>query len=286
MEVQQERVAVADGVALHVERRPGDGLAFLLVHGLASNLHLWDGVAARLADLGHAVAAVDQRGHGRSDKPDDGYELTTVTDDLARLVDVLGFDRPVLVGQSWGANVVLEAAWRFPGLTRGVACVDGGWIELRRRFPDWQTCVEALAPPATAGRPATEIEGWLRRRHPDWTDTSIAGALNCFEHLPDGTVAPWLSLERHLAILAGLWEHSPTSRYPEVEVPVLLVPARSSSAPDGSSGEDRRRQVEAAAASLPRCRVRWMSGDHDLHAHHPEELATLLHEATVDGFLA
>ncbi len=283
-----EQVGVAEGVALHVERRDGKGdsgpVPFLLVHGLASNLHLWDGVAARLAGLGHAVAAVDQRGHGRSDKPDEGYDLTTVTDDLARLVDALGLDRPVLVGQSWGANVVLEAAWRFPGRARGVACIDGGWIELRRRFPDWSSCATALRPPATSGRQASEIEAWLRQSHPDWSELGIAGALACFEHRPDGTVAPWLSLERHLAVLRGMWEHSPSSRYSEVEVPVLLVPAGTGLPGDGSSDEDRRRQVEAAAEALPRCRVQWMTGDHDLHAQHPDELAELLHGATDDGF--
>ncbi len=286
MEVGSERVGVADGVALHVERRPGEGVAFLLVHGLASNLHLWDGVAAGLAGWGHAVAAVDQRGHGRSDKPDDGYDIATVTDDLARVVDGLGLDRPVLVGQSWGANVVLEAAWRFPGRIRGVACVDGGWIELRRYFPDWESCVAALRPPATTGRPSSEIEAWLRHQHPDWPDTGIAGALACFEHRDDGTVAPWLSLERHLAVLAGMWEHSPSSRYAELEVPVLLVPARSDAPADGPRAEGRRRQVDEAAGALARSRVQWMAGDHDLHAQHPAELAKLLHDAVDEGFLS
>ena len=44
------RVTVEAGVALHVERRAGDAArpAFVLVHGLASNLRLWDGVAERL----------------------------------------------------------------------------------------------------------------------------------------------------------------------------------------------------------------------------------------------
>lgn len=288
MKTLVERVTVAGGVSLHVERRGGGGeadsggVAFVLVHGLASNLRLWDGVAECLAGWGHGVAAVDQRGHGRSDKPDDGYDVTTVTDDLAEVVRALGFDRPVLVGQSWGANVVLEAAWRFPALIRGVACVDGGWIELRRRFPGWVGCEAALRPPATAGRPASEIEGWLRRDHPDWSDTAIDGALACFERRPDGTVAPWLSLDHHLAVLAGLWDHSPSSRYAEVEVPVLLVAAE--------SGQDGRRGSEAevaeAADALPRSRVRWMAGDHDLHAHHPEELATALHAATGDGFFS
>ena len=44
------RVPVAPDVTLHVERRDGDpgAVPFVLVHGLASNLRLWDGVAEEL----------------------------------------------------------------------------------------------------------------------------------------------------------------------------------------------------------------------------------------------
>ena len=65
----ERRIVVASGVALHVEQRSGDRDAapFVLVHGLASNARLWDGVAEHLHASGHTVIAIDQRGHGRSD---------------------------------------------------------------------------------------------------------------------------------------------------------------------------------------------------------------------------
>ena len=99
---------------------------FLLVHGLASNARLWDGVARHLTELGHTVVAVDQRGHGSSSKPDTGFDMATVADDLALLIGSLGFNRPVVAGQSWGANVVIELAHRSPESVRGVVAVDGG----------------------------------------------------------------------------------------------------------------------------------------------------------------
>ncbi|MBA3956208.1 MAG: alpha/beta fold hydrolase, partial [Acidimicrobiia bacterium] len=250
MSGRMQEVVVSDDVALSVYRWDGerdDGVPFLLVHGLASNLHLWDGVAEALAGKGHPVAALDLRGHGRSAKPDAGYDFTTMTDDLAAVLDVLSLAKVVVAGQSMGANLALELAWRFPERVGGVACIDGGWIELCRRFPDWESCAAALAPPATTGRPVTEIEAMLRQRHPDWPETGIQGALACFEQRPDGTVAPWLTLERHLALLRAMWEHRPSTRYPDIEVPVLLVPAGRTS-PAG----ERPERVEAAAAALPR----------------------------------
>ena len=77
------RIPVAPDISLNVRTRALDaaGTPVLLVHGLASNARLWDGVASRLAADGHPVAAVDQRGHGQSDKPDGGYDFATLTED-------------------------------------------------------------------------------------------------------------------------------------------------------------------------------------------------------------
>jgi pimeloyl-ACP methyl ester carboxylesterase len=108
----------------------------LLVHGLASNARLWDGVAKHLVDLGHYVVAIDQRGHGQSSKPDDGFDMSTVAHDLELFITQLELDRPVVAGQSWGANVVIELAARAPHLVRGVCAVDGGTIQLQNIFPN------------------------------------------------------------------------------------------------------------------------------------------------------
>ncbi len=288
--MRTERIPVAEGIDLAVDLwapepaadRP-DLPAFVLAHGLASNARTWDGVAARLAATGHAVATVDLRGHGRSSKPDGPYDVPSVADDVAALIDALGLDRPVVAGQSWGGNVVVELAARHPAAVRGIACVDGGWLEPSRAFPSWEACRAALQPPRLRGRPLAEIEGYIRSAHPDWPETGIRGTLANFEVLPDGTVAPWLTFDRHLAVLRGLWDHHPFERFPELAVPVLLVPAE-----DGrAEGNERKRgEIDAALAAIPSARVRWFRGDHDIHAQHPDELAEVMHELTADGFLA
>ena len=271
-DVVERRVDVAPGVALHVVEHAGEGPAFLLVHGLASNLRLWDGVAVALAGAGHRVVAVDLRGHGRSDKPDGGYDVATVAADLEALIGALGLDRPWVAGQSWGGNVVLELGWAAPELVSGVACVDGGWIELASRFPDWPSCERQLTPPATAGMASSLLEQRMRQAHPDWPETGIQGTLACFEVRDDGTVAPWLTLDRHLEVLRGLWQHRPSSRYPEVRVPVLLLPARRPGGDDFGTAS----AVALAEQALPVSRTTRLEGDHDLHAQHPDLVAQAL----------
>lgn len=282
-------VPVAAGVELTADLWPApEGsphpVPFLLAHGLASNARMWDGVAARLNERGHTAVTVDLRGHGRSSKPVSPYAVSAVADDLAALVRGLGLERPVVAGQSWGGNVVIELAARHPGLTRGLVCVDGGWLEPSAAFPSWEACRDALAPPRLAGRRLDEVEGYIRGAHADWPETGIAGTLANFERRPDGTIAPWLTFERHLLVLRGLWEHHPSRRYAEVREPVLLVPA----VPVGPDGRDTGREaaVDGARTALARARVRKVRGDHDIHAQHPVEVADVMLEAVLDGFFA
>jgi pimeloyl-ACP methyl ester carboxylesterase len=271
------RVDVDRGVALEVDTWDGgDGVPFLLVHGLASNRRTWEGVAARLHELGHPVATVDLRGHGRSDKPDDGYDFATMGDDLVKVLDAAGFPTAVLAGQSTGGNLVVDLARRAPDRVAGVAGVDGGALELVRQWPDWERCKVAMAPPLLAGSPAASLEARMRRGHPTWSDWGIEVSMANFEHLPDGTIRPWLTLDHHLLILRALWEHRPSEVIPKLVVPVLLVMA--------GTGDDWEQQKRAMAEELvavaPGVRVEWFSpGDHDLHIQYPVELADLLHGA-------
>jgi pimeloyl-ACP methyl ester carboxylesterase len=298
--MRTEHIRVANGVELAVDTwapatadpAPGPGggppwsggpepPAFVLIHGLASNARLWDGVAEVLAAAGHPVATVDLRGHGRSSRPDGPYDVPTVADDVAALIAGLGLDRPVVAGQSWGGNVAVELAARHPEAIRGIVCVDGGWLELGRVFPDWEACRTALAPPRLTGRRLAEIEGYVRSAHGDWPESGIRGTLANFEVRPDGTVAPWLTRERHLAVLRGLWDHHPSTLYAELAVPVLLVPAGGGEH-DGT--QRKRHDVDAALAAIPEARARWLTGDHDIHAQHPAELAGAMLAATREGF--
>ena len=283
------RVPVADGVELVADvwspAAPAPNpVTFVLAHGLASNARMWDGVAARLNERGYPAVTVDLRGHGRSTKIDGPYDVPTVADDLATLIGRLGLDRPVVAGQSWGGNVVIELAARHPSIARGIVCVDGGWFEPSATFASWEACREALAPPRLAGRRLAEIEGYIRGAHRDWPETGIQGTLANFEQFPDGTIAPWLTFDRHIAVLRGMWDHHPSARYGDVKVPVLLLPAGSGELDDRARG--RESAVETARAALPNARVHPFAGDHDIHAQHPVEVADVMIDALADGFFA
>lgn len=298
VEPRAERVKLSDHLELRVlvwqpDEDPQDGLSaadrlevpkFLLVHGLASNCRTWDGVARRLAAAGHLAVAVDLRGHGLSDKPDEGYDFATISEDLAGLIALRGLSRPIVAGQSWGASVVLDLAVRHPELVRGIVTVDGALNDLRGGFPDFDACWERLAPPLLVGRPLLEIEAYFRRAHADWPAEGIAGSLGNFEILPDGTIAPWLSRDNHKRILRAMWDQSAAELWRELRVPALIVPVES---PDAAWTEAKRAGAIAAYSAMSHSgtpvRLQWFSGDHDVHAQHPAELSAAMLEAARTG---
>ncbi|NNF53859.1 MAG: alpha/beta hydrolase [Acidimicrobiales bacterium] len=281
-------VSLPSGVALHTlhwqpPNHTEPRTPWVLTHGLASNARLWDGAARRLAHHGHPVVTVDQRGHGQSSKPEIGYDVATCADDLAFLISELGLKNPAVAGQSWGGNVVLELAHRHPELVAQICCVDGGFIDLQSQFPTWEECEISLAPPALLGTPAAEVEAWIARSTADWPEEGRAGTLSNFEIQPDGTIAPLLTFDRHMAVLRGLWEHRPFEIFGAIEVPALLIAAGEHNDP---RTEDRERTIARALSLLPTGRAEWfIPAHHDVHAQHPAAVADLLHRAvTRPGF--
>jgi pimeloyl-ACP methyl ester carboxylesterase len=79
----------------------GDGPPLLLVHGWPENWYAWRMVMPALA-RDFQVIAVDQRGIGLTDKPQDGYDTGTLAGDLVALMDALGHQRFAVVGHDTG----------------------------------------------------------------------------------------------------------------------------------------------------------------------------------------
>ncbi len=259
---------------------------FLLVHGLASNAIMWDGVQLALRKLGSDSLAVDLRGHGLSSKPDSGFDFATVSGDLDLLISTLDIPAADLVvaGQSWGANVVLELAIKRPEI-RGLVLVDGGYSVMREHFPTWESCKEALAPPVLTGFNGMDLEALIRKSHPDWPETGIQGTMGNFRVTEDGRISPWLSRDSHMLILHELWKHDPLERIKQVQVPVLYAPAENPGT--GAWGDSRREALDRCLSAAPNARVHWFSpSDHDIHAQHPDELAAEMMDAVSSGFFS
>jgi 3-oxoadipate enol-lactonase len=101
-----------NGVALHYERR-GAGPQLVFCNGSGTTVDASRALLDRLAAQ-FEVLAFDYRGMGRSAAVSDPYTMADVAADLAALLDVVGWDRIVLAGLSFGGMVAQEFAVTFP----------------------------------------------------------------------------------------------------------------------------------------------------------------------------
>jgi pimeloyl-ACP methyl ester carboxylesterase len=98
------RIETKDATRLAVDVW-GTGRPVVLVHAWGLHAHMWNAQLPALLGAGFQVVTLDQRGHGRSDRPATGYDLDTMAADVVAVLDTLDLDDVVLVGQSMGGTV-------------------------------------------------------------------------------------------------------------------------------------------------------------------------------------
>lgn len=114
----------------------------LLLHGLMGRATHWAATARWLSERYRPVG-LDQRGHGRSEKPEGGpYTRDAYVDDVERAVEQLGLGPVILVGHAMGALTAWQFAAKRPDLVRALVICD----------------MRASAPGAASQR---EWSGWL-----------------------------------------------------------------------------------------------------------------------------
>ncbi len=114
----------SDGVEIAYQQW-GKGLPVLLIHGFASNINVnWrdTGWVAALTDAGYRVIAIDNRGHGESEKLYDKarYLAPLMAEDARRLLDHLKIEQAAVMGYSMGARISAFLALHDPAR---VTCV-------------------------------------------------------------------------------------------------------------------------------------------------------------------
>jgi non-heme chloroperoxidase len=125
---EAQLVPVTDSVRLEVLDFGGTGRTIILLAGLGNTAHVFDELAPQLTALGH-VYAITRRGYGASTRPESGYDVAQLGEDVLVVIKTLRLEKPVLVGHSIAgqemsylasqhrdqvaALVFLEAAYRY-----------------------------------------------------------------------------------------------------------------------------------------------------------------------------
>lgn len=96
-------VPVDTDVKLEVLDWGGSGPPLVLLAGLGDTAHVFDDFAPMLIAR-HRVVGVTRRGHGRSSAPLTGYDFARLADDVVRVIDAVGIDKPVVIGHSFAGE--------------------------------------------------------------------------------------------------------------------------------------------------------------------------------------
>lgn len=107
--------AGANGINLHYRfDGPEDGDRLVFSNSLFSTLEMWEPQIATLTEAGYRILRYDARGHGRSDAPEGPYSIEMLADDLAGLLDAVGWERAHICGLSMGGMVGQMMGTRHP----------------------------------------------------------------------------------------------------------------------------------------------------------------------------
>ena len=118
----------ANGISIHYHRTGGLKPPVVLSHGFSDNGLCWIRLAQALSG-DYDLIMPDARGHGLSDAPQEGYEDTDRSADLAGLIQALDLDRPALIGHSMGAATTAMTAARYPKLVGRIVLEDPPWFD-------------------------------------------------------------------------------------------------------------------------------------------------------------
>ena len=116
----------ADHFSLFYTDYPGNE-PVVFAHAWALNGDMWNYQLTDLMAAGYRCITYDRRGHGRSDRPPTGYDIDTLADDLAAVIEGLGLSDITLIGHSMGTAEVVRYLTRH-GAARVARVVLSGTV--------------------------------------------------------------------------------------------------------------------------------------------------------------
>ena len=319
-------VTVDEGVQLEVlewggSNRQGAGQAtrnIVLLAGGGATAHHYDDFAPELTARGYRVVALTRRGHRGSTAATSGYGFVRLADDVLRVMDAMGINNAIVIGESFAGEEMHILGARHPARIRGLVYVDAA-------FDRGDDADEDVFNPAARAVPTASS--------PNDADTASFAALRAYLEKhggagpeaylrtryrtnPDGTIAGLWAPERPIReamtreLRAAYKPYNPE----RIRVPAVAIYACPQSADDlmrrGSSDRSPHPELVAMAAADPALRerietlyqltrarvskhIKWfeafaergraveISGNHDLIVSNPGEVLRLF-----DGFVA
>ncbi len=146
-------VTMPDGARIEVVDWGGQGEPIVFIAGLGDAAHMYDDFAPRLTSAFH-VLGVTRRGYGASSRPDTGYTIATLSNNVVAVLDSLHLSRVDLVGHSIAGQELTWIAAHHPDHVHKLVYLDAGFDyhahPVAKGFPDQPkpTAADSASPAA------------------------------------------------------------------------------------------------------------------------------------------
>jgi 3-oxoadipate enol-lactonase len=263
------------GLNIYYERA-GSGEPLLFVSGTGGDLrnkpNQFDGPLAKAFDL----LSYDQRGLGRSDKPERSYTMADYADDAAALMADQGWDSANVIGVSFGGMVAQELVLRYPARVRRLvlACTSpGGAGGASHPFHQIEHLkgeerARHLIPIADRRRD----EAWAQANPDAYAQLVAAGAVDPFAGEPGRAEGA------HRQLMARK-DHDAWDRLPQIACPVMIAAGRY----DGIATPETQ---ERMAGRIPGARLRFFEGGHLFMLQDRSAVPAMIEFLTASGQIA
>lgn len=194
----------------------GDGPDVLLIGGLGDTVESWQHQLDGLADE-HRLTAFDNRGAGRTVKPEGPMSVEMMADDAAAVLKAYGISSAHVAGFSGGSVIAQELALRHPEVVRSLV-LQGTWSVMDAYLRTWALFMRWLVEVAPSERAFLEglfLFTYTPRSYNDGTVGRIIDDLLVFPHKQ--------STEDIHAFIDAFISHETTDRLPGLKVPTVVL---------------------------------------------------------------
>ncbi|MBO9627450.1 MAG: alpha/beta fold hydrolase [Microbacterium sp.] len=206
--------ALLGDLRLHYEKSGSDGAPWLVLSGsVATDLHMWDALAARLGGA-YRILRYDQRGHGGSSSDDTRLTFSLLAGDLAALMDDRGATSAIVVGASMGGTTALVLAAERPDLVSRLVVAGSRPASTPASEAYWAAQSEILRRQGAGEIASRIVERWF-------TPASVAASTEAVRTIR--ATVERMSPSVLQAAFALLGAYDIRDALPQVRCPVLLA---------------------------------------------------------------
>jgi pimeloyl-ACP methyl ester carboxylesterase len=207
-------------IKLHYLNYGGEGETLIFLSGLGDTGYVFNDIAKEFVD-NFRVYSLTRRGHGQSEKAEEGYDIDTLVEDIFQFIEVMNFDRVILAGHSFAGDELTRFAVLHPSRVKKLIYLDSGY--------DYFSLSDLMAKMPKGFTPAEEdlaslkaYRKWFKTKALGfWSNALDENLRKSITVLPDGSVKNVTPAYVYGAILQGCkaWKRD----FSKIQCPVLSI---------------------------------------------------------------